>query len=94
VAPYLHEPLVQASLNFGMRLLDRNWKPGDAPCHFGAIGSDRTVRQLPPFSTNPPATSSASWDLTHKLHEAAVLKDTEVHSHAVHPTLSRSIRPA
>jgi hypothetical protein len=44
VVPYLHKPLVQASLNFGMRLLDRNWKPGDAPCDYGAIGSDRTVK--------------------------------------------------
>jgi hypothetical protein len=44
VVPFLHEPLVQASLNFGMHLLDRNWKPGDAPCDFGAIGSGRTVK--------------------------------------------------
>jgi hypothetical protein len=44
VVPYLHEPLVQASLNFGMRLLDRNWKPGDAPCDYGAVGPGRTVR--------------------------------------------------
>jgi hypothetical protein len=27
-----------------MHLLDRNWKPGDAPSDYGAIGSDRTVK--------------------------------------------------
>jgi hypothetical protein len=44
VAPYLREELVQCSLDFGMRMLDPNWKTGDAPHSLGAIGSDRIVK--------------------------------------------------
>jgi hypothetical protein len=44
VAPYLNEKLVQASLNFGMSLNDRTWKPGDAPCDYGALGFNRIVK--------------------------------------------------
>jgi hypothetical protein len=44
VAPYLQEELVQLSLEFGMRMLDLNWKRGDAPCDLGAIGFNRILK--------------------------------------------------
>jgi hypothetical protein len=43
VAPYLQEELVQVSLELGMRMLDPDWKRGDAPCALGAIGFNRIV---------------------------------------------------
>jgi hypothetical protein len=43
VAPLLQEELVQLSLDVGMRILDPDWKPGDAPCDQGAIGLRRIV---------------------------------------------------
>src|SRR5207248_1169487 len=43
VAPYLDEGLVKACLEIGMRTLDPDWRPGDAPCSLGAIGFKRIV---------------------------------------------------
>lgn len=43
VSPYLHEPLVQASLNYGMTRLDANWRPGHPPCVYGSFSFRRIV---------------------------------------------------
>jgi hypothetical protein len=44
VDPYLHEELVQVSLDFGMGKLEPDWKRGDAPWVLGAIGDDPIVK--------------------------------------------------
>ncbi len=44
VEPHLRNPRVQACLDFGMRLLDRGWKRGDAPWRLGAVGPGRIVK--------------------------------------------------
>jgi hypothetical protein len=44
VAPYLNEELVQECLDIGMKMLDKDWKRGDAPCYLGAIGMNRIVK--------------------------------------------------
>jgi len=43
VAPYLHEDLVQLSLNVGMKALDPNWTPGGGPFSYGAIGFNTRI---------------------------------------------------
>lgn len=44
VEPHLDNHLVQASLDFGMGLLDHKWNRGDAPYLLGAIGPGRIVK--------------------------------------------------
>ena len=44
VVPYLHEKLVQASLDLGMTILDPAWKHGDGPCDYGACDGNRIVK--------------------------------------------------
>jgi hypothetical protein len=44
VVPYLNEPLVQASLDTGMRIIDSDWKSGDAPHLMGCRICDRVVK--------------------------------------------------
>ena len=44
VEPYLGNHRVQACLDFGMKMLDRNWKRGDAPYRLGAADPRRIVK--------------------------------------------------
>lgn len=44
VEPHLGNHHVQACLDFGMRLLDGNWKRGDAPYRLGAASPRRIVK--------------------------------------------------
>ena len=44
VEPHLNNPAVQAALDLGMKLYDRNWQSGDPPYLIGGIGPGRIVK--------------------------------------------------